>query len=109
ITPGRDMSLEAASGKNPVNHIGKIYNLLANELSRDVYDEVDEVTHVGIKLLSQIGSPIDEPHIAAVNIDTEDGTDVSDVEYEVESVIDDGLANVTEISERIIDGELDTF
>ena len=28
ITPCRPMSLEATAGKNPVNHVGKIYNLL---------------------------------------------------------------------------------
>ncbi|MCL4324335.1 MAG: methionine adenosyltransferase, partial [Candidatus Thermoplasmatota archaeon] len=36
ITPYRPMSLEAASGKNPVNHVGKIYNVLANQISADI-------------------------------------------------------------------------
>ena len=27
ITPYRPMSLEAAAGKNPVTHVGKLYNL----------------------------------------------------------------------------------
>ena len=33
ITPCRPMSLEAAAGKNPVTHVGKIYNVLAGELA----------------------------------------------------------------------------
>lgn len=109
ITPGREMSLEAASGKNPVNHIGKIYNLLAHELADQVAMEVDAVDEVTIKLLSQIGSPIDQPQVAAVNVATEDGVTVGDVEYDIESIIDDGLANVTDITQAIIDGELSTF
>ena len=32
ITPGRPMSLEAAAGKNPVTHVGKIYNVLARKI-----------------------------------------------------------------------------
>ncbi|MCX2818933.1 methionine adenosyltransferase [Haladaptatus sp. F3-133] len=109
ITPAREMSLEAASGKNPFNHIGKLYNLLASELSNDVYEEVDGVEEASVKLLSQIGSPIDEPQVAAVNVHTEEGVTADEVEYEVGSVIDDGLEDVTSITQRIINGELGTF
>jgi len=109
ITPAREMSLEAASGKNPFNHIGKLYNLLAGELAQQVHDEVDGVEEASVKLLSQIGSPIDEPQVAAVNVHTADGVSAGEVEYSVESVIDDGLEDVTSITQRIINGELNTF
>ena len=36
ITPNRPMSMEATSGKNPINHIGKIYNLLSTQMARDI-------------------------------------------------------------------------
>ncbi|MFP4633031.1 MAG: methionine adenosyltransferase [Halobacteriales archaeon] len=108
ITPGREMSLEAASGKNPFNHIGKIYNLLAHELADDVASEVDEVEMVSIRLLSQIGSPIDQPHVAAVDLEVDGGLSRS-VESEVEAIVDDGLADVTSITERIVEGELSTY
>ncbi|MFB6283441.1 MAG: methionine adenosyltransferase [Halobacteria archaeon] len=109
ITPCREMSLEAASGKNPVNHIGKLYNLMSFELAEKVYEEVEEVQEIDIKLLSQIGSPIDEPHIAAINIEPEGSYEVNDVEYEVESIIDDGLDNAKAITEEIVNGEVGTF
>lgn len=109
ITPAREMSLEAASGKNPFNHIGKLYNLLAGELSAQVHEEVDGVKEASVKLLSQIGSPIDEPQVAAVNVHTADGVSAGEVEYDVESVIDAGLEDVTSITQRIINGELNTF
>ncbi len=109
ITPSREMSLEAASGKNPFNHIGKLYNLLADELSNDVYEEVEAVEEASVKILSQIGSPIDQPQVAAVNVHTADGVSAEEVEYDVESVIDDGLEDVTSITQRIINGELSTF
>jgi S-adenosylmethionine synthetase len=109
ITPAREMSLEAASGKNPFNHIGKIYNLLANELSEEIHEEVEGVEEATVKLLSQIGSPIDEPQVAAVNVHTAEGVSAGEVEYSVESVVDDGLEDVTSITQRIINGELNTF
>ncbi len=109
ITPNRPMSMEATSGKNPVNHIGKIYNLLSTEIASDVVAEVDGIRDLQIRLLSQIGRPIDQPHVADARIVTADGTDVSDIDQDVRSVIDQRLANITDITKRVIEGEVSTF
>ncbi|MFC7212505.1 methionine adenosyltransferase [Saliphagus sp. GCM10025334] len=109
ITPNRSMSMEATSGKNPVNHIGKIYNLLSTDIAENVVSEVDGIRDLRVRLLSQIGRPIDEPHVADVHVVTEDNVDLETVRPEIEAIVDDGLANVTDITQRVIDGELDTF
>ena len=109
ITPNRSMSMEATSGKNPVNHIGKIYNLLSTEIAEEVVAEVDGIRDLRVRLLSQIGRPIDQPHVADVHVVTEEGVALSDVEADVEAIVDEELANVTEITRRVIDGELSTF
>jgi S-adenosylmethionine synthetase len=103
------MSMEATSGKNPVNHIGKIYNLLSTEIARSVAEDVDGIRQLQVRLLSQIGQPIDHPHIADANVVTESGVDVEDIRGEVEAAIDDELAGVTDVTKRVIDGELSTF
>ncbi|WP_257300648.1 methionine adenosyltransferase [Haloarchaeobius sp. FL176] len=109
ITPNRSMSMEATSGKNPVNHIGKIYNLLSTEIAESVVREVDGIRDLRIRLLSQIGRPIDQPHVADAHVVTEDGVAVADIEDEVNDIVDRELADVTEITRRVIDGELTTF
>jgi S-adenosylmethionine synthetase len=109
ISPNRPMSMEATSGKNPVNHIGKIYNLLSTDIAETVVADVDGIRDMQIRLLSQIGRPIDEPHVADAKIVTEDGVALSDIEAEVADIVDDRLANVTDITRRTIDGELTTF
>ncbi|WP_049928531.1 methionine adenosyltransferase [Halopiger goleimassiliensis] len=109
ITPNRSMSMEATSGKNPVNHIGKIYNLLSTEIAEQVVADVDGIRDLRVRLLSQIGRPIDQPHVADVHVVTEDDVALSDVEGDVEAIVDDELANVTDITRRVIDGELSTF
>ncbi|PSP53773.1 S-adenosylmethionine synthetase [Halobacteriales archaeon QH_7_68_42] len=109
ITPNRPMSMEATSGKNPVNHIGKIYNLLSTEIAESVVDEVDGIRQLQIRLLSQIGRPIDEPHVADASVVTEEGVAVPEVEHEIEAAIDEELAAVTDVTQRVIDGELSTF
>ncbi|WP_137290091.1 methionine adenosyltransferase [Natronorubrum halophilum] len=109
ITPNRSMSMEATSGKNPVNHIGKIYNLLSTEIAQEVVSEVDGIRDMRVRLLSQIGRPIDQPHVADVHVVTEEGVALGDVEDEVEAIVDAELADVTGITRRVIDGELSTF
>jgi S-adenosylmethionine synthetase len=109
ITPNRPMSMEATSGKNPVNHIGKLYNLLSTEIAESVVAEVDGIRQLQIRLLSQIGQPIDNPHVADAELVTVDGVDVAEIEAEVAAAIDRELAAVTDTTQRIIEGELSTF
>lgn len=67
ITPNRFMSLEAVAGKNPINHVGKIYNVLAFEISKKIYLELsDYIEEVYVRILSRIGVEITNPQI--VNI-----------------------------------------
>lgn len=62
ITPYYPMSLEATAGKNPVSHIGKIYNYFAMDLSRAIVKNnfADEAL---VFIVSQIGKPINEPQL----------------------------------------------
>ncbi|MUV89428.1 methionine adenosyltransferase [Halapricum sp. CBA1109] len=109
ITPNRPMSMEATSGKNPVNHIGKIYNLLSTEIAQSVVEQVEGIQQLQIRLLSQIGQPIDNPHVAEATVATEEGVTVADIEDDIEATVDEELANITDITERVIEGELSTF
>ena len=109
ITPNRSMSMEATSGKNPVNHIGKIYNVLATEIAKEVVAEVSGIRDLRIRLLSQIGRPIDEPHIADAHAVTEDGVKLADIEADIEAIVDGQLADVREVTDRVIEGDITTF
>jgi S-adenosylmethionine synthetase len=109
ITPNRPMSMEATSGKNPVNHIGKIYNLLSTEIARSVVDEVDGIRDLQVRLLSQIGRPIDQPHVADAQVVTTAAVDVADIEDEIRAIVDEKLANVTDVTRSAIEGDISTF
>jgi len=109
ITPNRPMSMEATSGKNPVNHIGKIYNLLSTRIAESVTEEVDGIRDLQVRLLSQIGRPIDEPHVADAQLVTEDGVALGDIEPKVLEIVDRELANVTDVTRSVIDGDVSTF
>ena len=109
ITPNRPMSMEATSGKNPINHIGKIYNLLSTQMAKDIASALSEVEEVHVRILSQIGQPIDQPLVASAQVIPQEGANFASIHSEVESVIDDWLANITKITDMVIKGDLDTF
>jgi len=109
ITPDRPMSMEATSGKNPVNHIGKIYNLLSTEIATAVAEEVDGIRQLQLRLLSQIGRPIDHPHVADAKVITEEGVELAEIRGEIEATMDEELADVTDITRRVVEDELTTF
>lgn len=109
ITPNRSMSMEASSGKNPVNHVGKIYNLLSTETAHRVVEEVDGIRDLRIRLLSQINAPIDDPLVADAHVATSEDISLADIEDDVTAIVDRELANVTEVTDRVLEGDLRTF
>ena len=99
ITPHRSMSLEAASGKNPVTHVGKIYNLLSQEIAEDISDGSESFAEV--KLLSQIGAPLNKPQTAEIETTAE--------RSRVKEVVEEKLENVDDVTDKCIEGEVSTF
>ena len=109
ITPHRPMSMEATSGKNPINHIGKIYNVLSHELAHSCVKSIDGIEEIEIRLLSQIGKPIDQPLIASARIIPRDPGSFTSIQKDVHGIIDAGLADIASVTERIIQGKVQTF
>ena len=61
------MTMEAIAGKNPVSHVGKIYNVLAQRAASEI-SELDGVKEAYVTLVSRIGSPISQPMLRGVQI-----------------------------------------
>jgi S-adenosylmethionine synthetase len=109
ITPNRPMSMEATSGKNPINHIGKMYNLLSTQIAQVCVQKVDGIEEMYVRLLSQIGKPIDQPLVASIQVLPGSGMKLKDINDEIYGIVDDQLAHVTSITEKVIAGKLKTF
>ncbi len=109
ITPGRPMSLEAAAGKNPVNHVGKIYNVLAELIANKVYKEVMGIQEIYVKILSQIGKPIDYPLVADTQLILEKGSSLKMINNDVKSIVDEELAKIKQVTNAIIEGKVKLF
>lgn len=106
ITPNRPMSLEAAAGKNPVTHVGKLYNVLSNWIAKDIVEEC-EVEEAHLHILSQIGKPINHP--LAVDAQLIFDGNLNDIKKDVEGIVDEHLDNIGKIKDMILEGKIMMF
>lgn len=105
ITPCRIMSLEAAAGKNPTRHVGKIYNVLANIIASDIVKKL-KIKEIYVKILSRIGNPIDKPLV--VNIQTP--FDISNREKEeIRRIAEQWFDNIKDVTELIIEEKVGIY
>ena len=105
IPLNRPVSSEAAAGKNPVSHVGKIYNILTHKIAESVYNRVSGLEEVYIWMLSQIGKPIDQPTVVAAQLVLEGGTKLNEVKSEVEDVVNYELDHIKEFCMKLAKGE----
>ena len=68
ISLKRPMSVEAAAGKNPVSHVGKIYNVLCHQMAQRIHAHIPGVREVTVWMTSQIGQTIDRPLVVSAQI-----------------------------------------
>lgn len=110
ITPFRATSLEAAAGKNPISHVGKLYNALAWRAAQAVVNQVPAVGQAQVVLLSQIGGPLDQPQVACVTIWPAAAGALSPADKAaVAAVLDDQLAHMDDLRQAILSREIAMF
>lgn len=105
ITLNRPMGTEAAAGKNPVSHVGKIYNVLAHQMARDIYQSLEGVKEVHVLLLSRIGAPIDRPQMASAQLLLEKGRRIDEISGKVEAVFEREFAQINGFCAALARGE----
>lgn len=105
ITPYRPMTMESTSGKNPVTHVGKIYNILAEKIAQSV-SELPGVEYAHVYMLSKIGTPVDEPQTIHVETGAEK---TRELEKQTEEICARWLGSLDKITKMFVEGELRTF
>jgi S-adenosylmethionine synthetase len=88
ISMNRPMGTEAAAGKNPMCHVGKIYNVLAHKIARELYEHIEGIREVYVLLLSRIGMPIDMPQIATAQVQLERRKKVREITRAAEDIFE---------------------
>ena len=109
ITPYRPMNMEAAAGKNPVTHVGKLYNIVAQQIAEALVVELDVVEHASCYLVSRIGSPVKQPRIIDIRVSLADDGDIEAVRKPVDEIVADKLDKIDQIRHALVSGEMTVF
>jgi len=112
ITPCRTMSLEAVCGKNPINHVGKLYNILGIEIAQGIYERGQgDIIEAHVKLLSQIGRPITDPWINSISLIPADNVNFESIKKIAEEVSEQMLSKdyLIDLRDRLIAGKVQVF
>jgi S-adenosylmethionine synthetase len=106
IPLNRPFCSEAAAGKNPVSHVGKIYNTLTHKIAGRIYKQVPGLEEVYIWLLSRIGNPIDQPAVAAAQVVMKGSNSFESVKSEIEEVVNSELEHIDKFTEELAKGKI---
>jgi S-adenosylmethionine synthetase len=104
ITPYRPMSLEALAGKNPVTHVGKLYNVAAGRLAKSLVRELAGVREAHCCLVSRIGAPIDEPQALDLRLRLDEGASLDALRPRVQALAREGLRAMPELWREFVAG-----
>ena len=106
IPLNRPTSAEAAAGKNPISHVGKIYNLLGYRIADKIIEKVNGVQETNVWLLSQIGKPINEPRTCTAQIITEKNVKLDDITSQIEEAIAYEFEHLTDFCDDLASGKI---
>ncbi|MDQ7844244.1 MAG: methionine adenosyltransferase [Armatimonadota bacterium] len=105
IALNRPMGTEAAAGKNPVSHVGKIYTILTHQVAAKIYSEVRGIREVYVWMLSQIGAPIDRPKVAAAQIILEKRAREAVARRKVAEIMERELGRINALTRELAEGK----
>jgi len=109
IPLNRPSSAEAAAGKNPNSHVGKIYNALSFDIARSITSDLSYVTEANVWMTSRIGTYINNPHMVSVEIATKSGIPTHEITPEVNEIIYKKLDNINEFCDGLAKGTISTY
>jgi S-adenosylmethionine synthetase len=106
ITPFRPMTMESAAGKNPVPHVGKLYNLCASLVAQHLVTEIPEIAAVQCFMVSEIGRPIDQPQIIDVRVEPAEGRHLNTLRRPIQAVVSSQLEAIPQLAAKLLDGDI---
>jgi S-adenosylmethionine synthetase len=104
ITPYRPMNMEAVAGKNPVTHVGKIYNIAAHRIAERIVSDIDIAEEAYCFLVSQIGQPVHEPQRVEIKLRLADEALLPGIRQEVTAIADGTLVDMQNLWQQVVTG-----
>ncbi|HEY7540808.1 MAG TPA: methionine adenosyltransferase [Methylomirabilota bacterium] len=95
---------EAAAGKNPVAHSGKIYSVLSHRIAGMIHARHPDILQVYVHLAARIGEPVNRPWTGVQVILPEDMS-LSDIAASVRELVELELGRLEEFCAELARGE----
>lgn len=98
ITPMRTMSIEAPAGKNPLDHTGKLYGVLARMIAQEVYKAIGKENEVHIFTAKE--ASLDNPEHVSIHIfEWDDNEEEKEI---VENIVKKHLLQSSSLTKKLI-------
>jgi len=104
ISPSRPAGSEATAGKNPVSHIGKIYNALSFKIANEIHIKVSGLDEVCVWMYNVIGRPVNDPKAVIVQ-PTITGQLQNAEKNQINEIVENNLQNIHEFCNELISGK----
>ncbi len=104
ISLHRPRGAEAAAGKNPVSHVGKIYSLFAHHLADRMHRDIPGLEEVTVSLGSQIGRTISDPAMASIQLSIAKDARREDVEPAIREIYEREIRGLDAFVQKLVSG-----
>lgn len=98
----RPFSIEGAWGKNPVYHVGKLYNMVAYLIAKDISEKLG--TPVEVFIISQSGRKLMDPWKVLINYHANDIN-----ENELNKIVEKNMQSIPDLTKRLLSGDLNIY
>lgn len=105
IAPHRPMTMESVASKNPITHVGKLYNIVASLMAEDIVRQLREISAAEVHLVSRIGHPLDEPALVDVRVAARSGEPAAFAK-DIETIVRRQLSRIETLWQELVRGEL---
>ena len=109
ITLNRPRSGEAAAGKNPVSHVGKIYNVMAHELALRTCAQIPGIRDITVWMVSTIGSPVNQPLVVSAQVGVNKGYSLKRISGEIQELIKHELGDMESFCDALSKGQFRVY
>ena len=107
ISPSRPAGAEATAGKNPVSHIGKIYNALSFRMADQIHKYVPGLDEVFVWMYNVIGRPVSEPKAVIIQPIVSEGSKLEDGEMkQITDIVEKNLESIDDFCSDLISGKI---
>lgn len=107
ISVSRPAGAEAIAGKNPISHIGKIYNAMSFMLADKIYKKVSDLDEVFVWMYNIIGRPVNDPKAVVIQPITKNNSELDNSQKNsIKEIVSDDLSKMDQFYKKLLSEQI---